>query len=225
MKKIFFLFLFILSLNAENIGIESNITKENNISYMAEQCMNYNSKENCQQSLKLLSQDKNKSIKLRLIYTNKLCDLNDSNRCKELGDIYYKPELNQTKNYKKAKIYFEKSCELNNSDGCIAFGLLYEYGNGVDKNLTIAQNIYKKACDLGENLGCDSYKNLKYIKDLNVQCKNNNSKACVNLGFLEAFSDEHVNIKKVKQYFKKACDLGNKKGCDAYKSILNGTFF
>ncbi|WP_244756898.1 tetratricopeptide repeat protein, partial [Helicobacter pylori] len=38
--------------------------------------------------------------------------------------------------FSKARKYFEKACDLNNGDGgCFNLGLLYEYGQGVEKNL------------------------------------------------------------------------------------------
>ena len=38
--------------------------------------------------------------------------------------------------------------------GCNNLGVMYEKGNGVEKNEQKAVQLYKKACDGGEMLGC-----------------------------------------------------------------------
>ncbi|GAA8926925.1 hypothetical protein SLK231_01090 [Helicobacter pylori] len=63
--------------------------------------------------------------------------------------------------FSKAKGYFEKACDLNNSFGCSALGMLYEYGQGVEKNLTKAAQFYSKACKLGLQEACEILKELK----------------------------------------------------------------
>ncbi|GAA7725595.1 hypothetical protein HpMMM95_01870 [Helicobacter pylori] len=58
----------------------------------------------------------------------------------------------------KARKYFEKACDLNNSGGCSFLGMLYEYGQGVEKNLTKAAQFYSKACKLGDQEACEVLK-------------------------------------------------------------------
>ncbi len=58
----------------------------------------------------------------------------------------------------KARKYFEKACDLNNSGGCGALGMLYEYGQGIEKNLTKAAQFYSKACKLGDQEACEALK-------------------------------------------------------------------
>ncbi|GAA7474369.1 hypothetical protein MMM102_01110 [Helicobacter pylori] len=60
--------------------------------------------------------------------------------------------------FSKAREYFEKACDLNNSGGCGALGMLYEYGQGVEKNLTKAAQFYSKACKLGLQKACEILK-------------------------------------------------------------------
>ena len=38
--------------------------------------------------------------------------------------------------------------------GCGKLGVMYEKGNGVEKDLGKAAELFKKACDGGEMLGC-----------------------------------------------------------------------
>ena len=38
--------------------------------------------------------------------------------------------------------------------GCVTLGVMYADGDGVEKDLGKAAQLYKKACDGGEMLGC-----------------------------------------------------------------------
>ncbi|WP_305869435.1 tetratricopeptide repeat protein [Helicobacter pylori] len=60
--------------------------------------------------------------------------------------------------FSKARKYFEKACTLNNSGGCGSLGMLYEYGQGVEKNLTKAAQYISKACKLGDQKACEVLK-------------------------------------------------------------------
>ncbi len=80
--------------------------------------------------------------------------------------------------------------------GCNYLGWMYEYGKGVDKNLTKAVELYKKAC-----------KGKYYY-------------ACINLGFL--YRDGRgveKNSFKALELFKRACKHGSKKGCQEAEKI------
>ncbi|MCQ2623535.1 sel1 repeat family protein [Helicobacter pylori] len=96
--------------------------------------------------------------------------------------------------FSKARKYFEKACELKDGGGCGVLGVLYENGEGVEKNLTKAAQFYSKACDLKEGMGCG------------------------NLGVLYYNGDGvKRDSKKADQYFSKACKLGNQEACEALK--------
>ncbi|GAA6805712.1 hypothetical protein BTM505_08150 [Helicobacter pylori] len=71
----------------------------------------------------------------------------------DLGMLSYDKQ-----DFSKAREYFEKACDLNNGGGCSDLGLLYEYGQGVEKNLIKASQFYSKACKLGYQLACEMLK-------------------------------------------------------------------
>ncbi len=111
---------------------------------------------------------------------------------KELFDLGV--ESYKAKDYIQAEKYFEKACDLKYGGGCFRLGVLYEYGQGVEKNLTKAAQLYTKACDLKEGMGCG------------------------NLGVLYYDGDGvKRDSKKADQYFSKACKLGNQEACEALK--------
>ncbi|MGL2490002.1 tetratricopeptide repeat protein [Helicobacter pylori] len=75
---------------------------------------------------------------------------------KELFDLGV--ESYKAKDYIQAEKYFEKACDLNNGVGCKNLGFLYEYGEGVEKDLTKAAYFYSKACKLGSQEACEVLK-------------------------------------------------------------------
>ena len=56
--------------------------------------------------------------------------------------------------------YFEKSCNLKVDIACNNLGIAYNNGIGVRQNRTTAKEYYGKACDLGNQEGCDNYRKL-----------------------------------------------------------------
>ncbi len=74
----------------------------------------------------------------------------------DLGMLSYDKQ-----DFSKARKYFEKACELKDGRGCNNLGVLYEYGQEVEKDLIKAAYFYSKACKLGEQLACESLKKLK----------------------------------------------------------------
>ncbi len=63
--------------------------------------------------------------------------------------------------FSKARKYFEKACDLNNGGGCNGLGVLYQNGEGVEKNLIKAAHFYSKACKLGDRKACEMLKLLR----------------------------------------------------------------
>ncbi|EJB26041.1 beta-lactamase hcpB [Helicobacter pylori CPY6271] len=75
-------------------------------------------------------------------------------------------------------------------------GSRYEYGQGVEKNLTKATQFYSKACELNYKFGCS------WLGAMQYQGK----------GVVK-------NEKQVMKKFEKACKLGYKKACEMLKLL------
>ncbi|GAA9035236.1 hypothetical protein HpHA134_02120 [Helicobacter pylori] len=102
----------------------------------------------------------------------------------------------EKQDFSKAKGYFEKACDLNNGGGCSNLGVLYQNGQGVEKDLIKAAYLYSRACELKEGDGCGALGGLYYNGD----------------GVKQDF-------KKAAALFEKACKLGYKKACEMLKEL------
>ncbi|WRG81631.1 SEL1-like repeat protein [Helicobacter pylori] len=65
----------------------------------------------------------------------------------DLGMLSYDKQ-----DFSKARKYFERACGLNNGR------VLYRDGQGVEKNLTKADQYISKACKLGDQEACEALK-------------------------------------------------------------------
>ena len=109
----------------------------------------------------------------------------DPKKAYEQGIAFY-----NNKEYDKAAELFKKACDDENMRGCFNLGVMYEYGNGVEKNEQKAVQLFKKACDGGHMRGCG------------------------NLGAMYADGNRiEKDFSKAAELYKKACDGGNMHGC------------
>ncbi|EPK8022007.1 tetratricopeptide repeat protein [Providencia rettgeri] len=73
----------------------------------------------------------------------------------QLGFMYGDSNGYVKEDYKKSKYWFEKSAAQGNADANYFLGLLYLTGNGVEKDKSKANKLFKKSCSLGSNKACD----------------------------------------------------------------------
>ncbi|WRG04459.1 sel1 repeat family protein [Helicobacter pylori] len=106
-----------------------------------------------------------------------------------LGNVSGKVE-----DFIRGRKYIEKACDLKYGGGCGNLGVLYQNGQGVEKDLTKAAYLYSKACELKESFGCGALAVL-YINGQGVE----------------------KNLTKADQYISKACKLGDQEACGALK--------
>jgi len=148
------------------------------------------------------------------------CDAGDGEGCSHLGTLYEKG-LGVSKNLYRAFELNKKGCELGSGWSCTKVGEFYLYGEGVSKNLQSSTAYYKKGCELNTGVSCnnsgfayanghgvakdDAIAEGYYKKAISL---GNNSYS--NLGFLYASQGD---VAKAKVFYKKACDLKEKKGC------------
>lgn len=76
-----------------------------------------------------------------------------------VGLLYHEGE-GVTKNYQEAIKWFTKAAEQNDNLAQYYLGAIYEKGHGIKTNLTLAKELYGKACDNGNQDGCNAYKKL-----------------------------------------------------------------
>ena len=156
----------------------------------------------------------------------KACDLNDSQACITLGNLYtfsrWK-KIQVKKDYVKAEKYYSKACDLNTSEGYKRLGDLYTF----KKDYETAKKHHIRACEIGDVMMCyalgRSYgTEFSVLKDFKAgiffytkACDGGIAKACGGLAHL------YKNGQGVKQddimavkYFTKACDGGDALACD-----------
>ena len=62
--------------------------------------------------------------------------------------------------YQKVAELSKKACDSGEARGCFNLGFLYENGQGVKQDFPTAKQYFGKACDLGLQLRCNSYRKL-----------------------------------------------------------------
>jgi len=55
----------------------------------------------------------------------------------------------------------KQACDRKVSTACFEFGLLYEKGIGLEKNISKAASFYHKSCEYGYTEGCHAFKRVK----------------------------------------------------------------
>lgn len=104
--------------------------------------------------------------KLAIAYLSKGCKLNNKFACSNLGDLYLHAERDSkgfylAKDTKKAFDLKVKACNLSNKVGCYDVGVMYHNGTGVRRNSKKSNEYFGKACDLGDQQGCDYYQEIE----------------------------------------------------------------
>ena len=94
-----------------------------------------------------------------VVLLTKACDNGNAQACDNLGIM--------TDDKSKSFKYFEKSCNEGFGLGCVDLGLMYQasyiqggYQVQQEDNLSKAFELYKKACDLHNESGCNLYREL-----------------------------------------------------------------
>lgn len=156
-------------------SVRKEMESKINNAYISIKKSNIESNEKAKKLLKLCDDDDFKACQNLLKYGASFflsfgnlaeCDEGNMECCMVLGMSFYLgktkgPFLKEKPNYFKAKKFFTKACEGTNAQGCFMLGTLYLYGFGARQDSMIAKEFYGKACDFGEQTGCENYKKLK----------------------------------------------------------------
>ena len=134
--------------------------------------------------------------------------------------------------FDEAAKQWQNSCDGGDIDSCSNLGLLYENGQGVEKDYYKAAQLWQKGCGDKFSMSCYNLGTLynkgqgvkqDYSKSVELYkkaCNGGYNRGCFNLGafYLKgkgAKQDYHI----AKEYFDKACKLGFQSGCDFYKKL------
>lgn len=69
-------------------------------------------------------------------------------------------KLLDSSQYREPLAFCQEACNMNKGTGCNNLGWLYDNGLGVRQNFRTAKEYYGKACDSGDQQGCDNYRKL-----------------------------------------------------------------
>ena len=122
----------------------------------------------------------------------KACKYNEIEACYNVGSMYYNGEGTR-KNYPNAAYYFKKSCDNGLGAGCNNLGYMYEHGQYLRASVNEAMSKYLDACDMGTSAGCNNLAELKEKKG---------------------------NLISAKQFYRKACLLGDNYSCNKLENVL-----
>lgn len=89
-------------------------------------------------------------------YYDRACSAGDGNSCAHLGLLY-----EQDENYEYAAIYHQNGCDMGEATECSRLGWMYYYAQGVAQKEERAIKLFKKACELGDAMGCKNYELIK----------------------------------------------------------------
>lgn len=76
----------------------------------------------------------------------------DSNAQVEVGDRYYSSNFGKkTPDYAEALKWYKKAAAQGNGKALDNLGTMYQYGNGVERDVVVAENLYRKAAKKGDS--------------------------------------------------------------------------
>ena len=105
----------------------------------------------------------NDMLKKALELLEKECDSGNIKSCGEAGEAYVSGEVVE-QNLQKGLNLLKKFCDKTKSkdDGnikhCLILGSMYAESKGTTQDYEQAKKYFKKVCDMGEQDGCDAYK-------------------------------------------------------------------
>jgi len=141
--------------------------------------------------------------------------------CLEAGRALLKGDAKLKKDVAKGKKYLEKACTGKYAEACADLGGGYQSGEFGAEDIAQAAKYMRQACDLGNEFSCSGAAKLeklsKYGKksDWPKLCEAGKGPSCLKLA-MEHYKLKHEEGQKQKaaEFFEKACNLKESKGCD-----------
>lgn len=163
------------------------------------------------------------------------CELGDGDGCAELGEL----TLERTRNAKDAAHHYSLGCELKSGRACANLAYLHKIGRGAELDPTKALELYERGCTLGASLGCSGAARMlelspadeKHVKALDqrafelntTRCDAADTRHCILLG--DTYLEGHgvtKDVKRALELYRRACQMGDPKGCEASKGVVSG---
>lgn len=148
----------------------------------------------------------------------------EETRVREREKTIIKEQEANSKNFKQAQEY----CQAGSADWCGRLGVHYYQGEGIDKNLNLAEKYLQQSCDAGHNKWCGwlgelSYGKKDYFKTFesySKACNAGDAVGCRSIGYLyENGQGSRLDIAKAADFYGKACDMKDQAGCENYKRL------
>ncbi|MDR1936238.1 MAG: sel1 repeat family protein [Candidatus Accumulibacter sp.] len=136
-------------------------------------------------------------------------------------EVFLAQDTYRKKKYAEAFESYKKAADLGNPTACFQLGIMYENGEGVNKNINEAIKWYEKAMSKGSATGAGQLANLFYDgtsvpKDVNKAVayytragELGDSSAYYTLGLLFSFDSSIRDLEKAANLFRKAVSMGN----------------
>jgi hypothetical protein len=178
--------------------------------------------------------DKARHYDLGGILRNLACTRGDGEACFRLG-LIYQYGLGVAVDDPRAVAFYTDACADGNGESCNSLGNMYLWGLGIAKDYSRAAAYTIKACDAGDSLGCSGAGNMYsdgkfvqeddsraaefYAKGLAIDSKNCDAGNSFWCGFVAYEYENGIlgvakDIGKARQFYRKACFLGEKQSCD-----------
>lgn len=176
--------------------------------------------------LYLSSKEPKMAESLRLFV--RACELGFLQSCYSAG-LMYDGGLGVAADEFEAVGYFRKSCVADERAGCGELARMYRDGRGVRQDLKKAFELFSKECGVSCAKCCAEAAKMCAPKDslgyLKKACEAGLGSSCLEVG-LSYTNKTHgkEDLKLAKEYFGKACDLRETKGCQSYKVLNEGGY-
>lgn len=149
------------------------------------------------------------------------CKYQGAKSCSALGHLYNSGKIGK-KDEKRAVDFYDKGCTFKDPLGCMGLGNIYLANSKKEaSNLVLAQDAFKKACELKHGQGCtqlgllDKEKSNELFKKA---CDLKDGQGCLLLGKTQESSDKKAAL----ELYNKSCELKYGEGCRYLALNLQG---